>query len=448
MVIVVPAREVHAVSRRRISGGCARGPGGPSCLVLVGLLTMAVAACGSPAAGSRLEVAAVWTGGEQKAFGQVLGAFERQTGAQVRYTSAGDDIAAVLGTRLQGGKPPDVAILPQPGLLVDLARQGVLKSIEPAAGREVDENYATIWRQLGSTRGTLYGVFVKAANKSVVWYNVGVFRNAGVGPPSTWTEWLAAARTISDYGVPPFAIAGADGWTLTDWFENVYLRTAGPDLYGRLARHEIPWTHPSVGTALSTLAQIFGRSEWQAGGTSGSLQTEFATSVANVFRRPPKAAMVYEGDFVAGVIAGEAGTKLGTDADFFPFPSIQDSPPSVVSGGDVAVLLRDSAAGRALIRFLATPEAGTIWARLGGFISPNKGVSLSTYADPVSRRSAEALSNARSLQFDMSDQMPAAFGGTPGQGEWAILQDFLRRPGDLRGTMQRLETAALQADRR
>ncbi len=398
--------------------------------------------------GSRLEVAAVWTGGEQKAFGQVLAAFEKQTGTRIRYTSAGDDIAAVLGTRLQGGNPPDVAILPQPGLLADLARQGVLKSIESAASREMDENYAPLWRQLGSVKGTLYGVFFKAANKSMVWYNMGVFRNAGVRPPPTWADWLAVARIISDYGVPPFSIAGADGWTLTDWFENVYLRTAGPDLYGRLARHDIPWTHPSVEVALATLAQIFGCQECQAGGASGSLQTEFATSVAKVFRHPPKAAMVYEGDFVAGMVTGEAGSKLGTDADFFAFPSIQDSPPSVVAGGDVAVLLRDSPGGRALIRFIATAEAGRIWARLGGFISPSRAVSLSVYTDPVLRRSAEALFGARTLQFDMSDQMPAAFGGTPGQGEWAILQDFLRRPADLQGTMQRLEAAATRAERR
>jgi ABC-type glycerol-3-phosphate transport system substrate-binding protein len=424
-----------------------RGLRWPGFLALAGLLAMTVAACGAPAPGRRVEVAAVWTGGEQKAFAQVLAAFEKQTGMQVTYTSTGDDIATVLGTRLQGGSPPDVAILPQPGLLADLARRGALKPIEAVVGKDVDENYAPVWRQLGSADGTLYGVWFKAANKSLVWYNVGVFRGAGVRPPAAWDEWLRLARTISDFGVPPFSIGGADGWTLTDWFENVYLRTAGPDLYDRLTRHEIPWTHPSVAVALSALSQIFGRPEWLAGGTSGALQTDFPTSVAQVFRSPPKAAMVYEGDFVAGVITGETGAKLGTDADSFAFPSIQGSPPSVVAGGDVAVLLRDSEGGKALIRFLATPEAGKIWAQLGGFTSPNKAVSLSAYADESSRRSAEALLAAQNLRFDMSDQAPAAFGGTPGQGEWAILQDFLRHPSEIQGTMQRLEAAATRAYR-
>ncbi|HSB81322.1 MAG TPA: ABC transporter substrate-binding protein [Candidatus Methylomirabilis sp.] len=417
-------------------------------LGLLGFSTMVLAACGGDPHGPSVEVAAVWTGAEQKAFGDVLAAFERRAGARVTYTSTGDDIAAILGTRIHGGNPPDVAILPQPGLLADLARQDVLKPIQQVAGVEMDKNYAPIWRQLGSVNGILYGVWFKAANKSTVWYNVQVFRNAGVQPPANWAELLQAAKILSDYGVPPFSIAGADGWTLTDWFENVYLRTAGPVLYDRLTRHEIPWTDPSVGVALSTLAQILDREEWLAGGTDGALQTDFPTSVTQAFRPPPRAAMVYEGDFVAGVIAGETGARLGVVADFFHFPSIRGSPPSVVGGGDVAVLLRESEGGKALIRFLASPEAGEIWARLGGFTSPSRGVSLSAYPDDISRRSAEALLGAQVFRFDMSDQMPAAFGGTPGKGEWAILQDFLRRPSDVRGTMRRLEAAAKQAYRR
>ena len=408
-------------------------------------LVAALVGCDNPPHRPRVEVAAVWTGAEQQAFGDVLAAFERSGGARVRYTPAGDDIAAVLGARIQGGDPPDVAILPQPGLMTDLARRGALKSIQQVAGAEVEREYAPIWRELGTVGGTLYGVWLKAANKSMVWYNVPVFRNAGVRPPTTWTEMLRMAKIVSDSGVAPFSIGGADGWTLTDWFENVYLRTAGPVLYDRLTRHEIPWTDPSVEVALTVLAQVFGRTEWLPGGTAMALQTDFPTSVIRTVRTPPRAAMVYEGDFVAGVITGETRARLGTDVDFFNFPSIHGAPSSVVGGGDVAVLLRESEGGKALLRFLTSPEAGKIWARLGGFTSPNRAVSLSAYPDEVSRRSAGALLDAQVFRFDMSDQMPAAFGGTPGQGEWAILQGFLRRPSDIRGTMQRLEESAKQA---
>ena len=37
--------------------------------------------------------------------------------------------------------------------------------------------------------------------------------------------------------------------------------------------------------------------------------------------------MVYEGDFVAGVIAARPRRRSATDADFFPFPSIDARTP-------------------------------------------------------------------------------------------------------------------------
>jgi hypothetical protein len=45
----------------------------------------------------------------------------------------------------------------------------------------------------------------------------------------------------------------------------------------------------------------------------------------------------------------------------------------------------------------------------------------------------------------MSDLAPAAFGGTPGQGEWKILQDFLSKPNSVDGTASKLEAAAAKA---
>ena len=54
-------------------------------------------------------------------------------------------------------------------------------------------------------------------------------QGAGVEPPKTWAQLLAAAKTMKASGMPAYSIGGADGWTLTDLFENIYLRTAGHD---------------------------------------------------------------------------------------------------------------------------------------------------------------------------------------------------------------------------
>lgn len=433
-----------------------RGRGRWTFLASLAVMTLVAAACRAAPeqppeqqvdlTGQTVEVAAVWgegTGEEQR-FREILDAFEENTGATAQYTSTGDDIASVLGPRIEGGEPPDLAILPQPGLLIDYAGQGALVEIEDAAGDEVDANYAPVWRELGSVDGTLYGVWFKAANKSTFWYNVNVFNNAGVEPPTDWEGLQSVAQTVSDSGFTPYAIDGASGWVLSDWFENIYIRVAGPEGYDQLTTHEIPWTDQTVKDSLAVFAEVVANEDNLLGGTSGTLQSEFPNSVTQTFADPPQAGMVYEGDFVAGVITSETEAALGTDADFFNFPSIEGSAPAVVGGGDVVVLLTDTEAGRALIEYLATPEAAELWAAQGGFTSPNQNVDLSVYPDDITRRSAEALTQAEAFRFDLSDLQPAAFGSTTGQGIWGLLQDFVRNP-DVDKTSQQLEQAAARA---
>ena len=131
-------------------------------------------------------------------------------------------------------------------------------------------------------------------------------------PPKTWAQLISAAHNLLASGTPAFSIGGADGWTLTDLFENIYLRTFGPATYQKLTTHEIKWTDPTVITALKEMAQIIGTSSNMAGGTSGALQYGFNDSVTNAFGSPPKAAMVFEGDFVSGVIQSSTKSKAGS----------------------------------------------------------------------------------------------------------------------------------------
>ncbi|RSS21177.1 ABC transporter substrate-binding protein [Streptomyces sp. WAC08452] len=396
--------------------------------------------------GESLEVAAVWTGAEQKNFEKVLDEFEKRTGAQVTFVPAQDPIINFLGSKVAGGAPPDVAMLPQPGAIKQAVEKGWAKPLGAEATKELAENYTQGWQDIGKVDGKQYGVYYKAANKSLIWYNAQVFENAGASEPKTWDELLTTAQTVYDSGVTPFSVGGAEGWTLTDWFENVYLSQAGPEKYDQLARHEIKWTDPSVKEALTTLAEIWGKKDYVAGGASGALQTDFPASVTQTFTGgdQPKAGMVYEGDF-AQVNIGETEAKVGTDAKVFPFPAVGDAAP-VVSGGDAAVILQDSEAAQALATWLASPDAAAIHAKLGGYLSPNKNLDASAYPNDVQRKIAEALVAAGDdFRFDMSDQAPQAFGGTPGKGEWKALQDFLKNPKDVAGAQQRLEADAAAA---
>ncbi|MGX1549469.1 ABC transporter substrate-binding protein [Streptomyces adustus] len=396
--------------------------------------------------GTTLSVAAVWTGAEQANFKKVLAEFEKRTGAKVTFVPAQDPIINFLGSKIAGGQPPDVAMLPQPGAIKQAVEKNWAKPLGAEAQAELAKNYSQGWQDIGKVDGKQYGVYYKAANKSLIWYNAKVFENAGASEPKTWPELLSTAQTVYDSGVAPFSIGGADGWTLTDWFENVYLSQAGPEKYDQLAQHKIKWTDPSVKEALTTLAQVWGKKGWVAGGADGALQTEFPASVTQTFTGgdQPKAGMVFEGDFVQ-VNIGETKAKVGTDAKVFPFPKVGATAP-VVSGGDAAVVLKDSKGAQALATFLASPDAATVQAKLGGYLSPNKNVDPSVYPNPVQQKMAKALIAAGDdFRFDMSDQAPQAFGGTPGKGEWKDLQDFLKNPSDVAGTQAKLEKDAAAA---
>lgn len=395
---------------------------------------------GGEAVSGSISVLAVWTGAEGEAFQAVLDGFtEANPDVKVSYKSAKEP-ATVLSTAVEGGNPPDIAALPQPGFMTDFAQRGALKPIDFATDK-IKEGYSDSWLDLGTVDGKLYGLFFKGANKSTVWYNVAAFEDAGVEPPADWDAFIEAGDTLKASGVTPYSIGGADGWTLTDLFENIYLRTAGPEKYDQLTKHEIPWTDASVKEALTEMGKVLAGDN-VAGGTSSALQTDFPTSVTQVFADPPKAAQVLEGDFVGGVISAETQAKPETGFNVYAFPEIGDSGPVVVGGGDVMVMFKDNPASRALIEYLATPEAAEIWAAKGGFSSPNKNVDTGVYPDAFTKQTAEELANAEVFRFDMSDLMPGAFGS---DALFTLLQDFLKSPDDVDGIAQKLEKAAASA---
>ena len=144
----------------------------------------------------RVSIIAVWSGDEQKSFQAVLDGFTGKfPDVTVKYTSGGDNVPTILATAVQGGRPPDIAGVAQPGLVKDLQKKGALKPIEFARSTIAD-NFPEDIVKLGEIDGDLYSLLFKAANKSTVWFNVGAFEKAGVSPPETWDDLLEVAETL------------------------------------------------------------------------------------------------------------------------------------------------------------------------------------------------------------------------------------------------------------
>ncbi|WP_435260585.1 ABC transporter substrate-binding protein [Streptomyces sp. 1222.5] len=399
--------------------------------------------------GQTVSVSGVWTGSERENFEKVLSAFTAKTGAKTTYTSTGANVSDSINEKFESGNLPDVVMVPQVGTLRQFAKDGWLQALSPEVNAIAKSNYSQAWIDYGTFDNKLYGLFYKAADKSTVWFNPRIFRQVGASEPVTFEEMLAVGRQVKASRLAGFTVAGKDGWTLTDWFENIYLSQAGPTKYDALSTHAIKWTDSSVVKALTTLSRLFGDSQQFSGGQREALRTGFTDSVGKVFGPQPEAAMVYEGDFVAGVAHDRHGKTSIREIDFFPFPSVSGGEPPIVGGGDAAVVLKDGknpVAGMELVKFLGTPEAAAIWAKEGGFLSPNERLDLDSYNSILTSAVAQSfIHDAENVRLDMSDQTPAAFGGTEGAGERKILQDFLRDPSDPRRTAAALEASAAKA---
>jgi alpha-glucoside transport system substrate-binding protein len=386
----------------------------------------------------------IWTAAEQTAFEKVIKAFNKQyPKVKVNYNPVGDNLPTVLATDVAAGHPPDMADIAQPGLMKQFAQQHALKPITYAK-KTVQKNFGSAWVKLGSVGNKLYAVVYKAANKSTLWYNVADFKQAGISKPKTWKQLLKDASTLKAAGIPAWSLCGASGWTLTDIFENIYLRTFGPAKYDALTVHKIKWTDKTVTKALTEMKQIIGDSSNLTGGRTGALQTSWPTCVDLAFGSPSKGAMVPEADFVGGVILTDTNSKPGTGFNAVPFPTITSNKAdssAVEIGGDLMVTFRNTPAIQAFETYLASAKAAKIWAHIGGFGTGNKGVPASVYPDSITRATEAPIGKAKSVVFDMSDEQKAGFGSTAGQGEWGLFQKFLQNPNDIKSIQQQLEAA-------
>src|SRR3954469_24782801 len=193
--------------------------------VIAAALGLVIAGCGGDDDGGgdgggkvsgNVSMSGVWTGQEARSFQAVLDGFkEKNPNVNVKYRPVGDEIPTVLSTAVQGGNPPDLAAVPQPGLVKDFAQRNELKPIDYAKST-IDDNFSEGAQKVATINGKLYGVLFKAANKSTVWYNVPLFDQAGVKPPKDFDAFLQNAQTLKSSGTKAYSMGASDGWTLTD----------------------------------------------------------------------------------------------------------------------------------------------------------------------------------------------------------------------------------------
>ena len=268
---------------------------------------------------------------------------------------------------------------------------------------------------------------MRMAVKSLVWYPVPEFEEAGYAVPETWAELMdLQAQIIADGGTPWCigAESGADtGWVMTDWIEELMLRTGGPDVYDQWVSHEIPFDDPAVVEAGSMFGDIVFTEGAVLGGPQGILTTPFGDSPNPMFDEEPGCFMHRQGNFVTGFFPEDVQADLGANVGIFVLPPVEDGfdGQPILGGGDMAAMFSDNEDTVAVMEFLTSDEFGGPWAEAGGWLSPHATFDSSLYPDEITQQTAELAADADVFRFDGSDLMPPEVGAGSfwdGMVEW------------------------------
>lgn len=370
--------------------------------------------------GQSLTIFGPWRGEDQVLFESVAAYFEAATGVDVNYSSS-ENYEQQIVIDTQAGSPPDIAILPQPGLIADLASKGLILPLGEETEGWLRENYAAgeSWVGLGTYAGAdgteqLFAFPYKIDVKSLVWYVPENFEDAGYEIPTTMEELKALTDQIVADGGTPWCIGlgsgGATGWPATDWVEDMMLRVNPPEVYDQWVANEIPFDDPQVIAAIEEFGHFAKTDAYVAGGASAVASTDFRESPLGLFASPPGCYMHRQASFIPSFFP--EGTELGVDADFFYFPAYaeKDLGAPVLGAGTLAFITREGDAARAFIEFLKTPIAHELWMAQTGFLTPMTGVNTEVYGDPTLRKMGDILLSATTFRFDGSDLMPGAVG--------------------------------------
>jgi len=371
-------------------------------------------------------VTSLWGGAEEAAFQDVLAAFEESSGITVEYEANRTDYQSVIRTRIQGGNPFDVAIIPGVGFFRQLATEGSLIPLSDLGIElgDIEGQFAPGLLDYGNVDDEQYGFMAKLNGKASIFYSPERFSEMGVEPVETWDDLVTLTDDIKAAGATPWALGAADGWTLTDWFEIMYIKEHGVEAYDTLFSADGDWTDATVTATMDRMTSLLTEDNID-GGVEGSLATAFVDAIAKVFGTSPSAELYYGGSFVGGIATGvdvnpDLAGQEGTAIDWFPFPSIDGNGDGLVTfGGDqIAAMVADTDTA-AFLEYMLGTDAGEVWAAAGTVIVPNTNVSTDVYPNVIMQKDAELINSAEAIRFDGSDLLP---GGDLG----ALLQSALR----------------------
>jgi alpha-glucoside transport system substrate-binding protein len=342
----------------------------------------------------------------------------RAEGGDVTVTiEAVEDINSLIMQRIQAGETPDIAMIPQPGVVRDVvARADTTVPLEDVLDTDaLAETMTPGTLEAGAVDGTPYGLLVSMNVKSLVFYNKPAWEKAGYPTPATIDELNALTEQIKADGNTPWCMGiedgGGTGWAATDWVEDLVMRYGGADEYNAWVAHEIPFDSELVRESLAEFEELLFTEGNTLGGRESIASTNFGTAANPMFKAEPDCWMYKQGSFMTGFFQESAGVQdLDAEVGVFGFPPVEGGENPVLGGGDMAVMMTDDEATAQVMEWLADPEIGNEAAPNSSFISPHTTFDTSLYPTELTRQMADVAYNSSAFLFDGSDQMPGEVG--------------------------------------
>jgi alpha-glucoside transport system substrate-binding protein len=353
---------------------------------------------------------------EDTAYKKSYEPFEKCTGVKINYEGDKAFETQIL-VRAKAGNPPDIGIIPQPGLLKQLVDTGKAVAAPPEVAANVDKFWGEDWKRYATVDGKFYGAPSGASIKSLVWYSPSEFKDAGYQVPTTLDQLTALSDKMVADGKKPWC-AGissgeATGWPITDWMEDMMLRLSGPDEYDKWVNHEIPFNAPAPTAALDAAGAILKNDKYVNGGlgdVKSIANTTFQDGGLPILEGA--CSLHRQASFYAANWPKD--TKVAEDGDVFAFylpgKTAEDKP--LLGGGEFNVAFADRPEVKAFQVYLSTDTWANIKAKGSqGWVSANTGLDPNNLSGPIDKLAAQLLQDPKAVfRFDGSDQMPAAVG--------------------------------------
>ncbi|MDT0181056.1 extracellular solute-binding protein [Microbacterium oleivorans] len=363
------------------------------------------------------------TGGEADALNKSFEKFTADTGITVEYT--GDkSFEGNIVTKVTGGDAPDIAIVPQPGLLKTLVDTGKVLPASDAVESAVDENWSPDWKNYGTFDDEFYAAPMLANLKGYVWYSPKQFAEWGVEIPKTWDEMIALTdKIVETTGGPAwcagFASDAASGWPGTDWIEDLVLRQSGPDVYDQWVAGDVKFTDPQIKEAFDAVGDILLNPDYVNAGY-GDVKSINSTAFGDVAAAVASGdcALTHQASFLSAnfldVQTADGETpEVAPDGDVYAFimPGYTEGELQVEGGGEFVAGFSDDESTQKVLEFMASPEFADARVELGGVISANKNADPSLASSEFLKEAMTTLQDESTVfRFDASDLMPSTVG--------------------------------------